>query len=142
MSVRTRLEQTELQRKYAAQVAKTQQSPEEIRSERLRANADKIRQQNVELLLQQAEMTDDEREVLMAQLPLDSLASPDVYWARLVQLRAESAKIINQVLVNQDFSFREKVFLWMQNNATAAERLATDGGKKLAYARNLISLDE
>jgi hypothetical protein len=142
MSVRTRIEQAALAAKYAAETAKTQRSPEEARAERLAQNAERIRQQNIELLLQQSEMSSDEREVLMAQLPLDSLASPDVYWARLVQLRADSAKIINQVLVGRHSDFRQEVAAWMEHSATAEERLGLDGGKKLAFARNLLDLEQ
>jgi len=141
MSIRTRLEAAEHAALYAQQTAKNAVDPEDQRAERLRANADKIREQNISLLLQVGDATSDEREVLAKRISADHLSSPDLIWSELQCIRAESC-ILAQILVGKTGEFQNKVFDWMHRNCDASERLGLDGGAKCRYAVSLIESDE
>lgn len=131
MSVRDRLERQQLEEKYRARAPR--QSPEEVEQERkrrLKANAAKISQQNVELFLHSGDATDDEIEVIKNQIGAECpehLANVDVHNSRLLKLRVTGQAALAAVLDILDDDVRQEV-LDILKSKSAEARTGADGG--------------
>jgi hypothetical protein len=143
MSVRERIEKEQRAALYAQQAARTAVAPEDERAARLKNNSTAIKQQSLEFFLLHADMSPDEKEIVTKRLKADHLASPDVAWSLLQEVRAESTRVLAQILVGKTGEFQNKVFDWLARNASSAEeRIGLDHGAKCLYASNLIESDE
>jgi hypothetical protein len=136
------MEQRELEARYAASAPRPiVKSAEEIAQERrtqLKANADRIRNQNVNLLLLAGDATPAEVEavhILIERESAQHLGNADVYGARLMRLRAEGEAAISRVLGLLDEDVKQEVLAILATKGALASTGADGGaGAKAALA--------
>jgi len=141
-SVRARLEQREVERRYAARAPQIPRAAEDERRTRLAQNARTIQSDQVNLML--LDMTDPEREVVFAIVNRErpgSLGSAPVIEATLLRVRTVGVEALRQEM--QDTTREEQSAVWeILKSATAEEKLGMDGGRACRAALQQVRHDQ
>lgn len=129
MSVRERLEQEEMARRYAARESKpTPEQVEQQRAEKLQQNAEKIRSEQVTRFL--LDLSPDEEHVVLAIIGRErpeSLGNADVLAMEVERVRAVGTENLRKVM--EGTTRKEQAAVWeILKQGDAFARTGMDGG--------------